>query len=202
MTNRLIIFTRYPEVGKAKTRLIPALGAEGAAALHRQMAEHTIAQAQQFQMQRPSEVEVRFTGGDRGLMQHWLGADVMVTGQGDGDLGDRMARSFQSAFAAGVHRAAIIGSDCPDLDTAILAQAFDALTLADLVLGPAADGGYYLIGLRRPIPELFLGIAWSTAQVQQQTIAIAHRLNLAIALLPVLSDIDTPDDLQRSIIRA
>ncbi len=194
--DRLIIFTRYPEPGKAKTRLIPALGAEGAADLHRQMANHTLVQVQALQFQHPLCVEVRFAGGNRDLMQRWLGTDLMCTVQGEGDLGDRMARSFQSAFNAGVDRALTIGTDCPDLNAALLDQAFCQLQHHDLVLGPASDGGYYLIGLRRLIPQLFIGIEWSTAMVLERTLAIAAELNLSVALLPVLSDVDYPADLE------
>jgi len=194
--DRLIIFTRYPETGKAKTRLIPALGAEGAAALHRRMADHTLVQVQALQFQHPLCVEVRFAGGDRDLMQRWLGTDLMYTVQGEGDLGDRMGRSFQSAFDASVDRAVIIGTDCPDLNATLLDQAFRELQHHDLVLGPASDGGYYLIGLRRLIPQLFIGMEWSTATVLERTLEIAAELNLSVALLPVLSDVDYPADLE------
>ncbi|MCY7393707.1 MAG: TIGR04282 family arsenosugar biosynthesis glycosyltransferase [Leptolyngbyaceae cyanobacterium CAN_BIN12] len=193
--DRLIIFTRYPETGKAKTRLIPALGAEGAAALHRRMADHTLVQVQALQFQHPLCVEVRFAGGDRDLMQRWLGTDLMYTVQGEGDLGDRMGRSFQSAFDASVDRAVIIGTDCPDLNATLLDQAFRELQHHDLVLGPASDGGYYLIGMRRLIPQLFIGMEWSTATVLERTLEIAAELNLSVALLPVLSDVDYPADL-------
>jgi len=194
--DRLIIFTRYPETGKAKTRLIPALGAEGAAALHRRMADHTLVQVQALQFQHPLCVEVRFAGGDRDLMQRWLGTDLMYTVQGEGDVGDRMGRSFQSAFDASVDRAVIIGTDCPDLNATLLDQAFRELQQHDLVLGPASDGGYYLIGLRRLIPQLFIGMEWSTATVLERTLEIAAELNLSVALLPVLSDVDYPADLE------
>lgn len=194
--DRLIIFTRYPEAGKAKTRLIPALGAEGAAALHRKMADHTVLQVQALQLQHPLCIEVRFAGGDRDLMQRWLGTDLMYAMQGEGDLGDRMARSFQSAFNSGVQRALIIGTDCPDLNVPLLEQAFCKLQQHDLVLGPASDGGYYLIGLRRWIPQLFVNIEWSTSSVLERTLAIAEELNLSVALLPVLSDVDYPADLE------
>ncbi len=193
--DRLIIFARYPEVGKAKTRLIPALGPEGATALYRQLAEHMLVQVQAFKHQHPLEVEVRFTGGTQELMQRWLGQDLLYTEQGTGDLGKRMARSLQAAFAGGVQRAIIIGTDCPQLDTAILQSAFEALAQQDLVLGPATDGGYYLIGLRRFVPELFVDIPWSTATVFSKTLAIATHLNLTIAQLPTLTDIDYPEDL-------
>ena len=193
--DRLIIFARYPEVGKAKTRLIPALGPEGATALYRQLAEYTLAQVHAFQLPYPVDIEVRFTGGTQELMQRWLGQDLLYAEQGTGDLGKRMARSLQAAFAGGVQRAIIIGTDCPQLDTAILQSAFEALAQQDLVLGPATDGGYYLIGLRRFVPELFVEIPWSTATVFSKTLTIATHLNLTIAHLPTLTDIDYPEDL-------
>lgn len=193
--DRLIIFARYPEPGKAKTRLIPALGAEGAATLYRQMAEHTLVRVQQFQFRHPLCVEIRFAGGDRELMRRWLGTELMYTIQGEGNLGERMSRSLQSAFNSGVQRTVIIGTDCPELDAPLLEQAFSELERHDLVLGVAADGGYYLIGLRRFVPELFTGIAWSTAEVLRQTVEIATGLGLTIAYLPTLADVDYPEDL-------
>jgi rSAM/selenodomain-associated transferase 1 len=192
---RLVVFTRYPEPGKAKTRLIPALGELGAAELHRQMAEHTLMQVRGLQAVRNLSVEVRFAGGDFAQMQGWLGADLNYQMQGEGDLGDRLFHACQVTFNNGNDSVVMIGTDCPDLDTALLQKAFQELRQHDLVLGPATDGGYYLIGLRRPVPQLFTGIAWSTAEVLQQTVAIAKRLGLAIAYLPTLSDIDHPEDL-------
>jgi hypothetical protein len=191
----LIIFTRYPEPGKTKTRLIPALGAEGAATLQRQMTEHTLAQVKELQAKRLVSVEVYFVGGNQQLMQSWLGTSVIYRQQGDGDLGRRMAIAFQTALEAGKQRVVVIGTDCPDLKAEVMVKAFHALEQHDLVLGPAQDGGYYLIGLCRLIPELFTGISWSTAEVLQQTMSIAQRLELAVAYLPMLSDVDRPEDL-------
>ncbi len=195
MGERLILFTRYPEPGKAKTRLIPALGAEAAADLHRQMTEHTLAQVKPLQQSRLLTVEVWFAGGDRAQMQTWLGADLIYQPQPEGDLGDRMAQAFQTAFDSGVKAAVIIGTDCPELTGALLTEAFQALQQTDLVLGPATDGGYYLIGLRQFVPELFETIAWSTDRVFQQTVDIASNLNLSLTALPTLTDVDRPDDL-------
>jgi rSAM/selenodomain-associated transferase 1 len=195
VVERLIIFTRYPEPGRVKTRLIPALGAVESATVYRQMVEHTLVQAQKLQFVRPLCVEIRFTGGNRDLMRRWLGTDLMYTVQGEGDLGERMGRSLQSGFNSGATSVVLIGTDCPQLDGTILEQAFQLLQNQDLVLGPALDGGYYLIGLRRYVPELFQDIAWSTSQVLAQTQDIAQGLGLAIADLPPLSDIDQPEDL-------
>lgn len=195
MSERLILFTRYPEPGKAKTRLIPALGAEAAAEIHRQMTEHTLAQVKPLQRSRPLTVEIWFAGGDRAQMQSWLGSDITYQLQPEGDLGDRMAQAFQRAFDGGMKTAIIIGTDCPELTDALLTEAFQALQQTDVVLGPAADGGYYLIGLRRLVPKLFKTIAWSTDRVFQQTVDIANNLNLSLTTLPTLTDVDRPDDL-------
>lgn len=195
LEERLIIFTRYPEPGKTKTRLIPALGAQGAATLQRQMTEHTLLQVRELQSFHPLSVEVRFAGGDLSLMQNWLGSDLIYQPQGKGDLGSRMARSLSCAFQESVDRAAIVGTDCPGLNAHFIADAFSQLHAHDLVLGPAIDGGYYLISLRCFIGELFSGIDWGTAQVLQQTVDIAKQLDLSVAYLPRLADVDRPEDL-------
>ncbi len=191
----LIIFTRYPEPGKTKTRLIPVLGAEGAATLQRQMTEQKLTQVRELQAAYPVSVEVHFTGGNEQLMQSWLGSSLIYQRQSEGDIGCRMASAFQASFEAGMNNVVLIGIDCPDLNAQLMAEAFQALHQHDLVLGPAVDGGYYLIGLRRLIPELFTGIRWSTAEVLPETLRIAHRLELAVAKLRLLSDVDRPEDL-------
>jgi uncharacterized protein len=194
-TDRLIIFTRYPHPGKAKTRLIPALGAKGAADLQRQMTEHTLAQVRSLPPSISVEIWFADEPSESEKMLAWLGPEWTYHPQGEGDLGDRMITATQTAFATGIERVIIIGTDCPGLNTDRLNQAFQTLQTHELVLGDAIDGGYYLIGLQRPIPELFQGIHWSTAAVRSQTIAIAQKLGLTIAHLPALSDIDYPEDL-------
>jgi len=195
ISEKLTVFTRYPEPGKTKTRLIPVLGKAGAANLHRLMAQRTIARALSLQKSRRLSVEIHHTGGSQQQMEDWLGTDLIYQNQIDGDLGARMTAAFQNSFDSGVDKVAIIGTDCPDLKAEILAQAFDELSDRDLVLGPAKDGGYYLIGLRRSIPELFDGINWGTSEVFASTRAIAQNLGLNIAVLPILADIDRPEDL-------
>ncbi len=195
MNERLMIFTRYPEPGKAKTRLMPALSAEAAADLHRQMTEYTLAQVKPLQQNCELTVEVWFAGGDRTQMELWLSADLRYQPQPEGNLGDRMRQAFQAAFDRDVDAAIIIGTDCPELTEALLVKAFQALQQTDVVLGPATDGGYYLIGLRQAIPELFQAITWSTDRVLQQTVTIVEKLNLSFTLLPMLTDVDRPEDL-------
>ena len=195
MTKHLIIFTRYPEPGQTKTRLIPALGPEGAAQLHRQMAEKMVRTAQELAKLQSVSIEIQYTGSDLQLMQNWLGLDLTYQLQGTGDLGDRIIQAFQDAFMAGKSAVVIVGTDCPDLSCEILSQAFEILQHQDIVIGPAQDGGYYLIGLSRLIPELFQGINWGTAEVLQQTIAICQNLNHSVGDLPQLADVDRPEDL-------
>ena len=191
----LIIFTRYPQPGKTKTRLIPALGVEGATNLQRQMTEFTLSKVKKFQESAAISFEIRFTGGNLPLMQNWLGTELNYQLQGEGDLGKRMENSFLSAFARGAQEVVIIGIDCPGVNVEVLAEGFEGIQHCDLLLGPAVDGGYYLIGLKRAIGQLFTNIDWGTAKVLQQTVDIAQRLNLSIAYLQTLADIDRAEDL-------
>jgi rSAM/selenodomain-associated transferase 1 len=191
----LIIFARYPTPGQVKTRLIPRLGAEGAARLYRQMAEQTLQNALRLASRRCLAIGVWYTGGEADAMAAWLGPQVAYHRQPGGDLGQRLKAAFAGAFAQGPGAVVAIGTDCPDLDAALLAEAFDHLEHHPLVLGPAQDGGYYLIGLRAPQPQLFQGIPWSSAAVLATTVERAHQLGLMPAYLATLRDVDRPEDL-------
>jgi len=195
LDKRLIIFTRYPEPGKTKTRLIPALGPEGAADLHRQMVDSTLIWARQLEKNSAMSLEVRYEGGDEYQIRQWLGPDIPCCSQGNGDLGARMAQAFNEAFSAGIGRVIIVGTDIPGLTGGLLKSAFEALMENDLVLGPAKDGGYYLIGLRRAISQLFGEIRWGTGEVLAMTLKIADGLKLQTFLLEPLDDVDRPEDL-------
>jgi uncharacterized protein len=191
----LIIFTRYPEAGKTKTRLIPVLGKEAAANLQRRLTEYTLKQARYLRQLKEIEVIVYFSGGNDNLMEDWLGDDLNYLAQVEGDLGVKMRSAFANTFQKNSERVVIIGTDCPSIDCQILASAFDTLQDCDLVLGEAVDGGYYLIGLSKLFPELFSNINWGTNKVFATTQSIAEKLNLAVAYLPILRDIDRPEDL-------
>lgn len=195
MTERLIIFTRYPEPGKTKTRLIPALGEVGAANFHRQMVEFTLQHAKKLQEIQDLSLVVQFTGGNLNQMQEWLGKEISYQSQAEGDLGAKMFQAFQTAFQEQMERVIIIGTDCPHLTPDILQQGFETLKTCEMVLGPALDGGYYLIGLTRPISEIFENIAWGTETVFNQTSETAQCLDIDLILLPPLQDIDRPEDL-------
>ena len=192
----LIIFTRYPEVGKTKTRLIPAIGAEKAANLQRQMTELTLKKTEELKLKLDLNVYIYFAGGNQSLMKKWLGKDWLFKTQSQGDLGKKMYSAFTDSFAQGDKQSILIGIDCPSLSIEILATAFEAIKNHDLLIGKAEDGGYYLIGLNQLRYELFKNISWGTSQVFAETMTIAEKLNLSIYHLPILRDIDRPEDLQ------
>ena len=208
MSETLIIFSRYPQAGKTKTRMIPALGAEGAAILQQEMTEHTINTARKLKRSRDSlSIEIHFNGGNHQLMTNWLGSDFNYYSQVDGDLGQKMRSALARAFRNGSNSVVIIGIDCPDLDKTTLSEAFVALESTDtrpihLVLGKAQDGGYYSIGLSNHSylscewQYLFDNIDWGTDRVFRQTINIANRLNFNTHYLPTLRDVDRPEDLE------
>jgi uncharacterized protein len=195
--NRILIFARYPVPGEAKTRLIPSLGPEGAARLHRRMTEKAVAMARAALVpagKPDAEIMICCAGAPIRAFRAWLGQDLHYAKQPSGDIGVRMGRAFRSTLK---HSAAAfaIGTDVPDITPAILAQAFEILRSHDVVLGPAGDGGYYLIGMKRYHPELFSGIEWGTERVWNQTLQIISKLGLKVAKLPMLSDVDRPEDL-------
>jgi uncharacterized protein len=195
IVNRLILFTRYPEPGKTKTRLIPTLGPDGAADLQRKMTEQIIRWARKLKKKTAISLEIRYEGGSRQLMQEWLGVDIPCRPQGDGDLGLRMNTAFLQAFQSGIKRAVLIGTDCPEINPGFIQTAFQALKENEIVLGPATDGGYYLIALKRTQPQLFQDIPWGTGEVLQKTLQASQVLHLKAFLLPRLTDIDRPEDL-------
>lgn len=196
---RLIVFAKAPQPGLAKTRLIPALGAEGAAALAERLLQHTLAQASAAVRAWPGTLELCVSPdtGHRLFRQLAVQHALTLTVQGDGDIGQRMERALTRVLGEqGSEGALLIGSDIPGLDTDRLLAAAEALLAHDAVFVPALDGGYALVGLRRPAPTLFEGIAWSTPAVMAQTRAKARKAGLRIAELDPVADIDEPADLQ------
>lgn len=194
-TDRLIIFSRYPEPGLTKTRLIPVLGPNGASDLHCRMVQHTLNWASRLIATLQVDVRIRYTGGNEALMVARFGSQFIYEPQGDGDLGKRLERAFHDSFQCGCRRVIAVGTDCPSLSDDLVRQAFDELQVHSSVIGPAADGGYYLIGLSVHVPSLFSGIAWGTKNVFEQTMKAAVQSNIAAAILPVLADVDRPEDL-------
>ena len=197
---RLILFTRYPEPGTTKTRMISRLGDVGAAELQRRMTEHIISRITKCSGMHSTPLEIRFEGGNHHLMAAWLGTEFDYCPQGNGDIGIRMRRALEDGFGSGYESVTIIGSDIPDITGDIVQKAFDGLKKHDLVLGPAADGGYYLIAMQKSVfiranPKLFNGIHWGTDEVLSQTLGAAEELGLSYFLLDTLDDVDRPEDL-------
>ncbi len=190
----LIIFTKYPQPGLVKTRLIPLLGEVGAANLQQWMTAETLKEMQSLNRDDDIDIYVYFTGTSDLAMREMFG-DFNYCHQCSGNLGERMLSAFSDFLGKVSTQVIIIGCDCPDLTQNLIRQGFEQLSDRDLVLGKAADGGYYLIGLKQIIPQLFQGISWGSELVLSQTIKIAEKTSLSIAYLPMLHDIDRPEDL-------
>ncbi|MCF8129415.1 MAG: TIGR04283 family arsenosugar biosynthesis glycosyltransferase [Deltaproteobacteria bacterium] len=191
--DRLIIFGRYPVPGNTKTRLIPVLGPVGAASLQRRLTEKTFLAAKAFDTRHKTTIECCFEGGTPQKIRAWLGTVPRVTFQRAGGLGLRMRAAIFEALNEGCGRVVLVGTDIPEVTAQILEEAFNALVEHDVVLGPSTDGGYWLIGLKRPI-DLFENIDWGSPQVLGQTLAQARHQHLTVCLLNFLSDVDTPED--------
>ena len=181
---RLYIFCRWPEPGQAKTRLIPGFGADGAAAIYAKLLAHTI------EVARASGIpfELRVTGAAPGRFRRAFGDDLSVTEQGDGDLTDKLARVPAPAI--------VVGSDCPGLTQQHLWAAHDTLATEEMVIGPASDGGYYLLGYKRDARFAFEDMPWSTPEVFEETLRRFVAQGIRPAVMPELSDIDTAEDLE------
>ena len=194
----VIVFAKAPLAGYAKTRLIPALGVGGAARLAERMLGHAVRQAVAAGIG-PVEVCCAPDATHPAFGSLTATLTLALTEQGSGDLGARMQRAFARRLARGAMPAAdaalLIGTDAPALDAAMLRRARDALAAHDAVFVPALDGGYALVGLRRPAPGLFDGIAWSTGVVMADTRQRLATLGLRCTELDAVADIDEPADL-------
>lgn len=190
---RLMIFAKAPQPGAVKTRLIPALGADGAAALARAMLDHTLQQALAAGLD--AELCMSPAPGDPAWHGVALPAGVACTAQGEGDLGERMDRAMQRALALQRGPVLLIGTDCPALSSEHLREAARQLAAHDAVMLPVADGGYVLIGLRTPCPAIFRYMAWSSSTVAAETLQRLAALDLDVWRGPVLHDIDNAADL-------
>ncbi len=191
----LLVFVRAPRRGEVKTRLAAGIGADAALAVYRRLAEHTLATAAPLAREGVL-LRVHHAPADAGPeVRAWLGSAPAYLPQAQGDLGARMEAAFGSAFREGAERAVIVGSDLPALSTGLLRRAFAVLDGSDAVVGPARDGGYYLLGLRRPIEGLFSGIRWSTPEVLGATLGRLRAAGAEPVLLEELADVDTVEDL-------
>ncbi len=187
---KLIVFVKAPRPGTVKTRLAEAIGAESACAAYRRIVATLLSQLQSL-----NAVELCFTPDDAAdQVRGWLKDGWNSSPQAQGDLGQRLQSAFARAFDTGAKRVVVIGSDCPAVTDKDILEAWEILRTADVALGPATDGGYWLIGLREVHPELFRGIPWSTEKVFAQTLERIRRSGLRVQLLRELTDVDTEGD--------
>lgn len=190
---RICIFAKAPVPGEVKTRLIPALGAAGAARLAHKMLLTTVAEAEAAGLSIP-ELCAAPAPDDPCWQSYLPAAAIRLADQGRGDLGQRLARAARRVTEAG-ENVLLIGTDCPGLDRQKLREAALALETSDATIHPTMDGGYALLGLRRYDPSLFEGIAWSGPTVASDTVGRIERLGWSLAVGSTLRDIDEPGDL-------
>ncbi len=193
--NIVLLFIKAPVRGRVKSRLASAVGDETAAELYRNFILDILDSVER------SGYPLRICvyppeAGEK--VSSWLGKERECLPQAGNDLGERMEHALRQAFSEGWSRAVLIGSDLPDLPSAIISGAFDALGTSDAVIGPATDGGYYLIGFNnRPFPpRLFHDIEWSTDGVFRETMDILREASLRVHVMPQWHDVDTIDDLK------
>jgi len=197
-SDRLIVFGRYPVPGRTKTRLIPDLGPAGAAELQKQLTEKIFRTAKAFASKQKLEMQVCYESGSGKKIRRWLGTGAHFSMQKPGDLGARMEAAFHDAFQGGCRRVVLVGTDVPESTVRHLEEAFDALKEKDLVLGPSADGGYWLVGLKGSAP-IFRNMPWGTPEVFGKTLSVARHQALSIHCLDPIGDVDTPEDLEKRL---
>lgn len=187
----LIIFVKKPEIGRVKTRLAESIGDERALAVYHKLLERTLAVTQPLAMDKFVYYTPEIVHDDL-----WNDDLYFKALQAEGDLGQKMQTAFEERFEAGYRQVCIIGSDCYQLSSQILEQAFEELSQHDVVIGPSSDGGYYLLGMKKLIPSLFTHKPWSSEKVLEQTVADIKQQQLSCFLLPELTDVDREEDLK------
>jgi uncharacterized protein len=187
----LVIFANAPEKGRVKSRIAADLGPDVALTAYRTLAEHAVAAASHVEWCRKTIAYTPHGKGD--AMREWFGDLFDYRAQADGDLGRRMLDAFERALADGADRVILIGVDCPGVTEAVIGEAFNRLDQADVVLGPSFDGGYYLIGMKKPQKALFTDIPFGTGDTLQKTLAAARRAGIRVSLLEWKRDVNTGD---------
>jgi rSAM/selenodomain-associated transferase 1 len=191
----LVVIAKEPVPGAVKTRLAPVLGANGAARVAAAMLEDTLAVMAQVDAAR----WVCFTPPEARTRMARLAPGCRLLAQVEGDLGDRLAACFAALLGGGAERVVIVGADTPHVSRGTFQAAFALLDQVDVVLGPARDGGYYLVGAKAALPELFLGVPMGTEVVLQVTIQQAIHRRLRLGTVPMLRDLDRLEDLRAAL---
>lgn len=190
--NVLLIFVKNPILGQVKTRLASSVGDEEAMRIYMELLQHTRLVSTQLDVTR-----VVCYSHFIDLEDAWQSNDFDAYLQEGSNLGARMSNAFEAAFHEGAERVVVIGSDCPQISSAILQDAFDALLANEMVIGPSMDGGYYLLGMNRYVPQVFENIVWSTPNVFKETKERANEQNIHPVILPTLSDVDYIEDWEK-----
>ncbi|GCC51913.1 glycosyltransferase [Chryseotalea sanaruensis] len=194
-SNLLLIFYRNPKLGKVKTRLASTLGNEKALSIYLKLAAHTLNITEGLKADK-----VVFYSDTVENQDHWLNEKFKKAPQAGKDLGERMLNAFQYGFDQGYNHICIIGTDCLELNTSIIESAFEALDQQDVVIGPAKDGGYYLLGMKKAHSDFFSNKNWSTQTVMHDTLLDTLHLKASVHLLPLLSDVDVEEDLKGQLL--
>ena len=196
MKQVLAVMARTPRAGQTKTRLQPSLGVEGAMAAHVELVQDTLARLERL----PKVTTSLWVTEIDAVAQKWARSTQWpLRQQPDGDLGVRMHTILSQLLDEGASSVCLIGTDCPLIDAAYVDAAFSAISEVDVVIGPAEDGGYGLIGLKSPAPELFSQMPWGESGVAALTLERAVQARLSVAQLPTIWDVDTPADWARYV---
>lgn len=197
MKKALFVYLKYPEEGKVKTRLATDVGDKRASEIYKELAEKTIKNMESL-VNKGIEVIISFTPIEKEKeIKEWIGKQFVYHLQKGNDLGEKMSNTVQYGFKKGADKIVIIGTDCPTISSNHIEEAFLMLSNNDVVIGPAFDGGYYLIGVKKGITFLFNDIDWSTSSVLKQTIEKINSAGLTFDLLRTMHDIDSVEDYER-----
>ena len=191
----LIIFVRNPELGKVKTRLAKTIGDENALLVYKELLSHTFGITKDLICDKYILYQDAINTNDI-----WENKIFEKRVQKGADLGERMHNAFSDLFKKGYESIVIIGSDCYDLDKQIIVDSFQLLNSHDVVIGPALDGGYYLLGLKKNLPEIFNEMPWSSPLLMNETTKILNELSYTIGFLPSLNDVDEKSDLNKKLV--
>ena len=190
----VIVMTKFPEEGKVKTRLIPALGAAGACAIHDKMASYCIQNMRKLASTSASiELKVHVAGGEDTLVSHWLGG-TDFTRQVDGDLGEKIKHAADHSFSSGAQKVIIIGTDCPTIDSKAISEVVQSLDEHDACFIPAYDGGYVLVGIAGEYYGIFDDVSWGSETVMAESLAKVNEYDLSCSILDKKHDVDLEED--------